>query len=281
MQSSTSFSATGLRPRPINRSGSDMAGTDQTIRDENSLNEAAPAIILVAPQLGENIGMAARAMLNCGLTDLRLVSPRDGWPNEAARPAAAGAGLVLESAHVFTTTAAAVADLTLVFASTARPRDMTKETVSPREAAARLHKAAAAGGRCGVLFGREAMGLANDDVALADAILSAPLNPGFSSLNLAQAVFAVGYEWLMAGLDVVSSELMMPKDTRPATKEELAGLFEHLERELDACGFLHVAEKRPVMVRNLRNLFQRAGLSEQEVRTLRGVISGLVKGSRD
>ena len=200
--------------------------------------------------------------------------------NEAARPAAAAAGRVLENARVFATTNAAVADLTLVFASTARPRDMTKETVSPREAAARLRDAAAGGGRTGVLFGREAKGLANDDVALADAILTVPLNPAFSSLNLAQAVFAVGYEWRLAGLDVVPSELTMPKDTRPATKQELAGLFEHLERELDACGFLRVAEKRPVMVRNLRNLFQRASLSEQEVRTLRGVISGLVNGGR-
>lgn len=255
-----------------------MAGTDRTVRDPGGLSGNAPAIILVAPQLGENIGMAARAMLNCGLGDLRLVSPRDGWPNEAASPAAAGAGLVLENARLFATTAAAVADLTLVFAATARSRDMTKETVTPGEAAARLHEAAAGGGRCGVLFGREAKGLANDDVALADAILTVPLNPGFSSLNLAQAVFAVGYEWRLAGLDAVPAELMMPKETRPATKKELAGLFEHLERELDACGFLRVAEKRPVMVRNLRNLFQRARLSEQEVRTLRGVISGLVKG---
>ncbi len=253
-----------------------MAGTNRTVCGLDGLIDGAPAIILVGPQLGENIGMAARAMLNCGLGDLRLVAPRDGWPNEAALRAAAGADRVLESARVFTSTADAVADLTLVFASTARPRDMTKETVTPREAAARLHEAASGGFRTGVLFGREAKGLANDDVALADAILTMPLNPGFSSMNLAQAVFAVGYEWRMAGLDVAPSELLMPKDTRPATKQELAGLFEHLERELDACGFLRVAEKRPVMVRNLRNLFQRARLSEQEVRTLRGVISGLV-----
>jgi len=258
-----------------------MAGTDSTqFIKPGAANLSAPAVVLVAPQLGENIGMAARAMLNCGLTELRLVQPRDGWPNDAAVAAAAGADRVLDRVRVYDSTGDAVGDLDLVFAATARPRDMTKVTVSPREAVTRMEKRIASGGRAGVLFGREAKGLTNDDVALADAVLTVPLNPGFSSLNLAQAVFCIGYEWILAAGEMPDAELTMPKDTRPATKEELTGLFEHLEGELDSCGFLRVEEKRPVMVRNLRNVLQRAGLTEQEVRTLRGVIAGLVKGPK-
>jgi len=239
---------------------------------------AGPAIVLVEPQLGENIGMAARAMLNCGLTELRLVRPRDGWPSEAALNAAAGADSVIAGARLFDSAADAVADLSLVFATTARDRDMTKRFVTPRRAAAEIRAFEAGGGTTGVLFGKEAKGLRNDDLALADACVLAPLNPAFRSLNLAQAVFVVGYEWFMAGSDAPAGELRMPKKTRPANKAELAGLFEHLEAELDASGFLHVKEKQPVMVRNLRNMFQRMGLTEQEVRTLRGVITSLVSG---
>jgi len=234
----------------------------------------------VEPQLGENIGMAARAMLNCGLTELRLVSPRDGWPSETAVAAAAGADQVIAEAALFDGTADAVADLNLVFASTARDRDMTKRVITPRQAGAELRDSAAAGARAGVLFGREAKGLKNDDLALADAVVMAPLNPAFMSLNLAQAVFCVGYEWLLAGEGAGAGELAMPKETRPADKAELLGLFEHLEAELDASGFLHVKEKRPTMVRNLRNMLQRAGLTEQEVRTLRGVVTSLATKRR-
>ncbi len=260
-----------------------MAGTDSTQGGRTvqaATGDGAPAIILVKPQLGENIGMAARAMLNCGLTEMRLVAPRDGWPNPAAVAAASGADVVLEGAKVFATTADAVADLNLVYASTARSRGMIKPVVTPRFAAGELRKAAAVGQRVGVLFGPEAKGLNNDDVSLSDAIMQAPLNPGFSSLNLAQAVLMVGYEWFQAGVDVPDYELVMNDETRPANKQEFGYLMDHLVRELDACGFLHVEEKRPIMVRNLRNLFQRANLTEQEVRTLRGVIVGLVDGKR-
>jgi len=252
-----------------------MAGTDKT---KPRATGVGPAIVLVEPQLGENIGMAARAMLNCGLTELRLVNPRDGWPSEAALNAASGADSVIAGARLFDSARDAVADLASVFATTARERDMTKRFVTPRQAAAEIRGFAAGGGRTGVLFGKEAKGLKNDDLALADACIVAPLNPAFRSLNLAQAVFVVGYEWFMAGSGAPASELRMPKETRPASKAELAGLFGHLERELDASGFLHVKEKQPVMVRNLRNMLQRAGLTEQEVRTFRGVITSLVSG---
>ncbi|MBE0533852.1 MAG: RNA methyltransferase [Rhodospirillales bacterium] len=222
--------------------------------------------------------MAARAMLNCGLTDLRLVAPRDGWPNESAINAASGATVVLERARLFATTAEAVADLRLVYASTARERGMTKPVVTPSRAAQEMRRAAADGIRCGILFGPEAKGLHNDDVALSDAILQAPLNPGFSSLNLAQAVLLTGYEWYKLGVDVAERQVVYPTGRVPATKEELLHFFEHLERELVACGFLHSEEKRPSMVRNLRNMFQRVELTDQEVRTLRGAIVGLVEG---
>ena len=250
-----------------------------------------PVIVLVEPQLGENIGMAARAMLNCRLTELRLVKPRDGWPSDEATAAAAGADEVVEGARVFDTTADAVADLERVFATTARTRDMTQRILTPRQAGAEIRDfmtGARTGDqgevKAGVLFGREAKGLKNDDLALCDAVVMAPVNPAFSSLNLAQAVFCIGYEWLLAGFgdgkDGGGGRLAMKKETRPANKSELQSLFEHLEQELDASGFLHVKEKRPVMVRNIRNLLQRAHLTEQEVRTLRGIITSLAGNRR-
>jgi tRNA/rRNA methyltransferase len=245
-----------------------LAGTDRT---QSSLTGGeTPAVILVAPQLGENIGMAARAMLNCGLTDLRLVRPRDGWPSAAAVANSAGAAVVIDNTRVFATTSEAIADLTLVYAATARDRAMTKRVVTPGEAARELR--AAQGHKCGVLFGGEAKGLHNDDIALADHVITAPLNPAFSSLNLAQAVLIVAWEWQMAASAAPASDMRIPEDTRPATKDEMVGLFEHLEGALDQSGFFHVREKRPIMARNLRNLLQRAQPTEQEVRTLRGVI---------
>jgi tRNA/rRNA methyltransferase len=256
-----------------------MAGTDSTAAGDPAPD--APAVILVEPQLGENIGMVARAMLNCGLADLRLVRPRDAWPNDRAVAAASGADAVVAAARLFETTADAVADLERVYAATARPRDMAKDQVTPRRAAAEVRGLAETGGRSGFLFGGEAMGLDNDDVALADAILAVPLNPGFRSLNLAQAVFAAAYEWFQAGLADPGREATWPKETRPATKGELLGFFDQLEDALDASGFLHVEEKRPIMVRNLRNIFQRAGLTEQEIRTLRGVVTSLTRYSKD
>jgi len=241
---------------------------------------AGPAVILIRPQLAENVGMVARAMLNCGLLDLRLVNPRDGWPNEKAESPSSGAGVVLDGARVFESTRDAVADLQQVYATTARSRYMTKDVTTPRGAAVDMRGFISGGGRAGILFGPEAMGMDNDDVALADTIIEVPLNPAFPSLNLAQAVLLVGYEWFQTADETPERQFRMHNDTRPATKDELVHMFEHLEAELDACGFLRVAEKRPIMVRNIRNLFQRAGLTEQEIRTLRGVIAGLVGGKK-
>ena len=257
-----------------------MAGTDST---KPFAPSPGPAVILVEAQLGENIGMAARAMLNCGLTELRLVSPRDGWPNEDALTASAGADTIINNTQVFDTTADAVADLQLVFAATARPRDMTNRVITPSQAAGEAHRFINEGGSTGVLFGRESKGLKNDDIVQSDAIIMVPVNPAFSSLNLAQAVFAIGHEWFKAEAssdEMAADDLSMPKETRPANKAELERLFEHLEEELDASGFLHVAEKRPGMVRNIRNMLQRAGLTEQEARTLRGIITSLVTKRR-
>jgi len=261
-----------------------MAGTDTT---KTYSPTPGPAIILVEPQLGENIGMAARAMLNCGLLELRLVKPRDGWPSDKALAAASGADAVIKNAVVFDTTSDAIADLERVFATTARPRDMTCRVITPTRAAREIQDFIGTGGqednkgenkgdnKAGILFGREAKGLKNDDLSLSDALIMIPVNPAFSSLNLAQAVFAVGHEWFRLSDDTPQSELFMPKSTRPAEKAELQGLFEHLEGELDEAGFFHVTEMRPGKVRNLRNMFQRAALTEQEVRTLRGVVTSL------
>ena len=254
-----------------------MAGTDHT-RAQAEID--GPAIILVEPQLGQNIGMVARAMLNCALSDLRLVRPRDGWPNTQAVAAASGADIVIERARVFESTADAVADLQTVYAATARPRDMTTDVLTPREAAARLRGGARSGLRAGVLFGKESKGLTNDDVSLADAVLMVPLNPAFTSLNLAQAVLTLGYEWFIAEAGAVDAELAVPKETRPATKAELGGLFEHLEDELEAAGFFHVREKKPIMVRNIRNVLQRARFTEQEIRTFRGIVTALSRARR-
>ena len=252
-----------------------MAGTDKSKSQRSKpAGLGGPAIVLVDPQLGENIGMVARAMLNCGLEELRLVRPRDGWPNPAAESAAAGAHGVLERARLFASTAEAVADLQRLYATSARPRGMLKPVVTPRRAAAELRAALAQGMRAGVIFGPERAGLVNDDVALADAVLSVPLNPAFASLNLAQAVFVLGYEWLLGETEVPARALPLGA-ARPATKAELLGFFERLEAALDRAGFLQPVEKRPAMVRNLRNLFQRAELSEQEVRTLHGIVSAL------
>lgn len=253
-----------------------MAGTDSR-RRRNAAEEGgdvAPAIILVDPQMAENIGATARAMLNCGLTDLRLVRPRQGWPHEKAVAAASGADSVLESAKVFGTTAEAIADLRYVLAATARGRDMNKTILTPRAAGLKTHAFSQSGEACGVLFGRERSGLVNDDVALADAVLMASLNPAYRSLNIAQAVLLFAYEWFQAGSDT-EDERLVRHGAKPATKKELLGFFTHLEQGLDKGGFLHPPEKRPAMVRNIRNMFQRAGLMDHEVRTLRGIISAL------
>lgn len=239
---------------------------------------AAPAVILVHPQLGENIGSAARAMLNCGLTELRLVAPRQGRINARAYAMASGATEVLDRATIFPDVASAIADLHWVYATTARPREMIKPVATPRHAAVEIRGHIAAGDRVGILFGPERTGLESDDVALAQTIISAPLNPQFSSLNLGQAVLLVAWEWLMSG-DSTPPLAMVTGRTRPATREEMVGLFDHLEAELDDAGyFANIEHKRATMVRNLRNSFQRGPMLEQDVRTLRGVIKALANG---
>ncbi|MCB1037427.1 MAG: RNA methyltransferase [Acidobacteria bacterium] len=251
-----------------------MAGTDHR-RSGDHLAGNGPAIILVEPQLGENIGTTARAMYNCGLTDLRLVRPRDGWPNPMATKAASGADPVLEAARLFDSTAEAAADLQRIYATTARPRDMVKPVLTPRLAAQEMYRLAARGEAFGVLFGPERTGLSNDDVVLAESILAVPLNPAFSSLNLAQAVLLIGYEWYQ-GLAQATEERELPQaGSRPATSEELMHFFRHLEDDLIDAGFLLPVEKRPIMIRNLRNVFQRARLTDQELRTLHGVVRSL------
>ncbi len=211
-------------------------------------------------------------MFNCGLSDLRLVAPRDGWPSDKARSAASGADAVLERARLFDTVEAAVGDLQHVYATTARDRYMVKRVVTPRQAAVELRALAGEGRHCGILFGPERAGLLNNHVVLADTVISVPLNPAFSSLNLAQAVLLVGYEWFIAG-DATPPAALPTGDSAPASKQALVSLFEHLEEELDRNGFLRNAAKRPSMVRNIRNLLQRAQCTEQEVRTLHGVIT--------
>lgn len=253
-----------------------MAGTDSS----QVAVLGGPAIVLVGPQLGENIGAVARAMLNCGLTDLRLVAPRDGWPNPKANAMAAGADAVLEAAQVFETTVKAVADLHRVYATTARSRDMIKPVVTPRQAAAEMRAADGARQRCGVLFGPERTGLDNDDVALAGTVLTVPLNPAFTSLNLAQAVLLIGYEWFQAE-DATPARARLDDRAMPAGQTAMLNFFEHLEGALDEAGFFNVAEKRPAMVRNLRALFHRTEPTEQEVRTLHGIVTTLAGRRKD
>ena len=246
-----------------------------------------PAIILVEPQLGENIGFAARAMANFGLSELRLVSPRDGWPSEKARSAASGAP-VLDDVKTYPSVESAIGDLNFVLATTARPRDMVKPVLTPESAARELAARVARGERTGVLFGPERTGLENDTIALADAVVTAPVNPAFASLSLPQSVLLLSYEWwktcapdMSLGrateTDGPAVEGMDISDTRPATRAELLGLFEHLETELDASGFLRPPEKRPTMVRTIRNMFHRMGATEQDIRTWRGIVTSLVR----
>jgi tRNA/rRNA methyltransferase len=245
-----------------------MAGTNH----RREAVTGGPAIILVEPQLGENIGTAARAMMNCGLDDLRLVRPRDGWPSAKAVAAASGADVVLDKARLYQSVPAAIADRVHVYAATARDRGMVRREVTPRQAAVEMRAWLAAGEPSGVLIGPERTGLINDDVALADTVLTVPLNPAFSSLNLAQAVLIVGYEWFVSGTNA-PPEILRRGGSRPATKAELLNFFDHLEEALEQNGFLRNRESRPHMVRNLRSLFQRAQCTEQELRTLHGVVT--------
>ena len=227
-----------------------------------------PAFVLVRPQLGENIGAAARAMLNFGCTDLRLVAPRDGWPNPSAGPAAAGADRVLDGARVYETTAEAVADCTHVYATTVRRREVTKPVLAPADAAPAMIVERAA-----VLFGAERSGLDTDDVALARTILTVPVNPDFSSLNLAQAVLLVAYEVGRAGAALVSPP--MPDDEPPAPQAELEGMLAQIEGMLEPKAYFWPPDRGPVTRRTLRTLLTKPGWSHNQLRTFRGVLSAL------
>jgi len=247
-----------------------------------------PAILLMEPQLADNVGMVARAMANFGLDALRLIAPRDGWPNEKARIAASGANYVIDDAVAFPTLSAAASDLNWLAATTARQRDLRKPIMTPVETVAEMRTRIARGERCGVLFGRERNGLETSEIANADALVMIPVNSRFASLNLAQAVLILGYEWMKvsegqslgrvttyetpvaAGLDLGES--------RPATKEELLGFFGHLEEELERLGFFNPPQRRNTVVQNVRTMFSRMGATEQEVRTLRGIVATLSKG---
>lgn len=233
-----------------------------------------PVVVLVRPQLGENIGKAARAMLNFGLAEMRLVSPRDGWPNPSAGPAAAGADEVLERAQVFDTLADAVADCAHVYATTVRKRGMTKPVRTPEQAARDIH---ASSGRSALVFGPERSGLETDDVALARVIVTVPVNPDFGSLNLAQAVILCAYEWSKAaGLDLPESDEALP----PAPQDELEGLIGHLEALLEPKNYFWPEIRAEVNRRTLRNVLTRPGWNHLEIRTLRGVLSFLEKEPR-
>ncbi len=231
----------------------------------------APAVILVRPQLGVNIGACARAMLNFGLTDLRLVAPRDGWPNADAGPAASGADIVLENARVFDTVADACAGLSLVFATTVRNRELIRRVVTPAQAASDFHQLPAQGG---IMFGPERTGLETEDLAVAHAILTIPVNPNFGSLNLAQAVLVTAYEWARQGSDMADATLV--NHDGPAPHEELEGLISAVDEQLRANGYYNPVPGRAAAARLLmRNLFTRPEFSAGEVRTLRGIVRGL------
>lgn len=235
---------------------------------------AAPVIVLVRPQLGENVGTAARAMLNFGLYELRLVRPQCGWPNAKALNAASGAIEVLNRLQLFETVEAATADLHRLYATTARPRDLPKAVVTAEAAAREAGDAIAAGNRVGVLFGPERTGLSNDDLVYADAVLTIPLNPAFTSLNLAQAVLLVGYEWYKAGTSPRPRREARPAGRR-ATKAELDRLSDHLVGELDASGFFRGPDRRVSLVRTLKLIAGRARLHEPDVHLLHGIIKAL------
>lgn len=235
-----------------------------------------PAFVLVRPQMGENIGAAARAMLNFGLTRMRVTDPRDGWPNPKAVAMASGAGRLLDAAGLFATTAEAVADCEMVFATTARGRDMTKPVYTPEAAMAEARALIGQGRRVAVLFGPERTGLENDDIALANAIVTVPVNPDFPSLNLAQCVLLLGYEWRRqtAPAEAVRMEW---GGSEPASHVEVARLADHYEERLDAAGFFFPEQKAEGMKRNLRNLWSRLPLTRADVQTFHGALRQLVR----
>ncbi len=253
-------------------------------------NGRSPTLILVRPQLADNIGMVARAMANFGLEHMRLVEPRDGWPNDKARIAASGANFIIDGAQSYSSFEAALSGLQWVCATTARQRDLAKPVLTPEQAVDEMRRRLADGQRCGIVFGPERNGLETGEAANADALVMAPVNPNFASLNLAQAVLLLSYEWMKQGGEgtlgrVTTYEVplqpgLKTRGSPPANREELTGFFEQLERELDAKRFFTAPEKRPSVVQNLRSMFVRMGATEQEIRTLRGIVKALVNPRR-
>src|SRR5215218_8077396 len=252
------------------------SGTDKT---KSGHDLTGPVVILFEPQLGENIGMAARAMGNFALSRLRIVNPRDGWPNVAAQRAAAGADHILENAELFDTVQAAVTDLDLVFATTARAHDQAKPVMAPEAAAREIATHMAVGGGAGILFGRERAGLTNEEVALANRIVTYPVNPGFASLNLAQAVLLMGYEWFKLATSG-TLPFAMPERSERASHHQIDAFFENLVRELDKVEFLRPREKRDTMLVNLRNIFTRMDPTKQDMHTLHGVVMAIAEGRK-
>jgi tRNA/rRNA methyltransferase len=252
------------------------AGTDKT---KNWIETPGPIIVLVEPQLGENIGAAARAMANFALKRLRLVKPRDGWPNLHARRAASGADRILDEAQLYDTVEAAIADCTLVLATTARAHDQAKPVISPDAAAALLAPHVVAGENVAVLFGRERYGLENDEVALADRTVTFPVNPAFASLNLAQAVAVVAYEWFKLACGG-ALPFAMPQKSPPAGKEQVQAFFAYLEHRLDEVEYFRPLEKRATMLVNLRNIFARMQPTQQDIQTLHGIVVALCEGRK-
>src|SRR5229473_2501534 len=251
------------------------SGTDRT---KPWTDLGGPIVVLVEPQLGENIGTAARAMANFGLTRLRLVRPRDGWPNVHARRAASGADAVLDGAQLYDTLPEAIADCQFVLATTARAHDQAKPVIGPDEAAREIAPRTAAGETVAVVFGRERWGLQNEEVGLADRIVTFPVNPAFASLNLAQAVLIVAYEWFKAAGGALPFET--PLRSPPAGKEQLFAFFATLERELERVEFFRPAEKRDTMTINLRNIFARMAPTQQDIQTLHGVVTAIAEGRK-
>jgi len=234
-----------------------------------------PVIILVAPQMGENIGMVARAMANFGLSELRLVAPRDGWPNEKAVAAASRATHVVEAARVHDDLRSALADLDFVFATTARERDGFKPVRSPVEAAAALRGRGMSGGRTGVMFGRERFGLDNEEISLADEIVTFPVDPTYASLNVAQAVLLMAYEWRKSGLEADTAVPFRGPEVHPAPKAELQSLLDHVEAALDTRGYFRPPARKAKMVDKLRAVLTRPGFGEGELKVLHGIVSSL------
>lgn len=234
-----------------------------------------PTFILVETQLADNIGSAARAMLNFGLDRMRLVNPKPEWPSDRAIALASGADRVLREAKVCRSLGEAVSDLQVVYATSARPRDLVRRIITPEQAGREMRAHAANGVRCGVLFGPERMGLVNDDLASVDAVITAPVNPDYGSINLAQAVLLIAYEWVRTGSDLAPS-VLRTGDSPIASRQHLQSFLDRLVSELDESGFLRVSHMRPAMIRNIHALFSRTQLTDQEVRTLHGILTELV-----